>query len=264
MIKDIAYSKTIKSKNLPKQEIVFFPNSLYLVKSKTLIIGDLHLGFESSLTKEGIYVPNANITLVLKELKAIGNIIKRNKVSVKEFVIIGDIKHSFVELDKITKSEIELFFKEIDSYIRPKHKILIKGNHDTFLTYTLRKLGVDVKDELELGKILITHGHKSIETERAKVYIIGHEHPSVGIRSGSTFEQYKCFIFGTFYDKSNLIIMPSFTNVSVGSNIFKGQFLSPILIDLQKQNKDFIYNWDVLVYEQNHFFLFKVKELKEL
>ena len=55
--------------------------------------------------------------------------------------------------------------------------------------------------------------------------IIGHEHPSVGIRSGERIEKIKCFLAGEFRSK-NIIVMPSFNFITEGSDVLNEKSLS--------------------------------------
>jgi len=274
---DFFVLKDLSSSNIPDINIVLYNNSVYFVNSKTLIINDIHLGFESALTRDGIFVPSTNVNIVAQELDLVAKNMQQTKAIVEKVVINGDIKHSFSDIDKNTKSELDLFFDTILQKFKPKEIIVVKGNHDTFLNLYMARQRIKFVEEYKFVEkgytIVVTHGHKKITLQKEFIYIIGHEHPAVGIRKGSTYEQYKCFLFGTtalldkrsnVYPKTYVIVMPSFTNVSVGSNIFKGVFLSPIMTELYKENEDFINDWDIIVNENSEFYTFKGKELKEL
>ena len=45
---------------------------LYLIKEKTLILSDLHIGIEESLNRQGILIPRSQFQDLLAKLKLIG------------------------------------------------------------------------------------------------------------------------------------------------------------------------------------------------
>src|SRR3989344_4151441 len=63
---------------------------LYLRKEKILVIGDMHIGLEESLQKQGFFIPRFDVQEVIKRLKNIFS-----KVDVKKIILIGDVKHEF-------------------------------------------------------------------------------------------------------------------------------------------------------------------------
>lgn len=265
--------KKLNTSNIPISNIILFNNALYFENTRTLIINDIHLGFESALTNEGVFLPNTNINLIIKQLELLSESLKSKKCKVDKLIINGDLKHSFLDIDKNTIKELNLFFEKINESLSPKEIIVIKGNHDTFLNVYFLKKKISFLDEFSFSllnefnrknfDVIITHGHKKFDLKKNTIYILGHEHPAVGIRKGTTFEQYKCFLFGKI-NESYIILPPSFTNISVGSNIFKGVFLSPLMQNLYKENDMFIMDFDIIVNENSEFFAFKAKELIDL
>jgi putative SbcD/Mre11-related phosphoesterase len=141
---------------------------------------------------------------------------------------------------------------------------VIKGNHDTFLNLYFIKKEIKFLESYEFKEdkiqVIVLHGHKNIELNENCLYIIGHDHPAIGIKKGTTYEQYKCFLIGKT-SKSYIILPPSFTDVSVGTNVLKGVFLSPILNKLQKTDEHFINKCDVIINESNEFYHFKINDL---
>ena len=92
-------------------------------KKKNLIVTDIHLGFESTLKSNDIFIgKNSTINETIKELSEI--IDSENPDSV---ILLGDIKSSIKTISRNEWDEVPLFFKEI----RKKCDIiLIPGNHD--------------------------------------------------------------------------------------------------------------------------------------
>ena len=78
---------------------------------------------------------------------------------------------------------------------------------------------------------MVIHGDKipgKLDPIKEEKIIIGHEHPSVGVRSGERMEKVKCFLAGNFRDKK-IIVMPSFNFITEGSDVLHEKLLSPFL-----------------------------------
>lgn len=187
-----------------------------------LIISDLHLGYEGALNAQGFMIPRLQYKKILKRLKEI-----LSRTEAKKIIVNGDLKHEF---GKISKQE----FKEIEDFINFLKEefeeiILIKGNHDNFTRFIAENKGLDVYDSYSVDNFLILHGDKIPENQiKEDNIIIGHEHPSIGLRSGERVEKIKCFLKGNWNFK-NLIVMPSFNFISEGSDILQEKSISPFL-----------------------------------
>jgi hypothetical protein len=192
---------------------------LWLKKSKILIIGDIHIGYEEALNKSGIFVPRTFFKETEKELKEL-----LEKLKPKTVIVNGDLKHEFQE---ISEQEWREILKILDLILEKSDVILIRGNHDNFLEHVAKKRGLKMMDMYETGDLCITHGDKIIET-KAKTLIIGHEHATLSLHEGIKVEKYKCFLLGKFKGKK-LIVMPSFLPIIGGPDLMKDDLLSPYL-----------------------------------
>lgn len=220
--------------------------SLYLPKHKTLVIADLHIGYEEALNKKGVLVPRLQFKDICRRLNSI---LEKTKPSV--VVINGDIKHEF---GRISDQEWRETLKILDLISKYAKKIvLVKGNHDTILGPIAKKRNISVVNDYRIDDILITHGHK-INNKEAKIIIIAHEHPAITLRKGVRQEKFKCFLKGK-YRKQDLIVMPSFCLVTEGADIQKDRLLSPYL----HQKLD---NFEVFVVGDKVYEFGKLKELK--
>jgi len=156
---------------------------LYLEKLKTLILADIHLGYEEAIAQEGIFLPRAQLSHIKLEF----NYVLR-KLDVESIIVVGDLKHRFDKLSRQEREEIEALV----SFLREKNIkniLLIKGNHDNYVSLVARKLGVEIRDNLLINDILLVHGHTDpFETEfrdnlsSINLVIYGHEHPSIVLR----------------------------------------------------------------------------------
>lgn len=197
----------------------------YLPDVKTLIISDIHLGYEEHLGKQGVLVPRTQFKQIIKRLDWI-----TNEVPVENVVLNGDIKHEF---GTISKQEWREVLRLIDYFEKKNIKILIvKGNHDTIIGPIARKKQLNEVREARHKNILITHGDY-IPDKLAPIIIMGHEHPAITLREKAKQEKFKCFIKGKFR-KSTLIVQPSLNPLTEGTDVTKEQVLSPLLSDLSK------------------------------
>jgi uncharacterized protein len=199
---------------------------LYLPAYKTFIVSDIHIGYEESLNRQGVLIPRHNYdTLILRLEKALESI--KKKSIIKKIIINGDLIHEF---GKVSRKEKELTNKFIKFLTQYGEVLLIEGNHDKALKYFIEK-EVVITDKIVLGDILIIHGDKlpSKDTlKNIKTLIIGHEHPSVALASGSRMEKFKCFLKGK-YLKKNLIVTPSCNLFIEGTDVLREKMLSPLL-----------------------------------
>ncbi len=193
-----------------------------------LIISDLHLGYEEALNYQGIMIPKFQYPKIIKRMEEI-----HSRSNCTSIIINGDLKHEF---GKINRQEWKETLKFIE-YLKERFQkiILIKGNHDPLTPIIAEKTGLEVYPYYSTGNFLVMHGDKipgKWDEITEKNIIIGHEHPSVGIRSGERMEKVKCFLAGDFRDKK-MIVMPSFNFITEGSDVLHEKPLSPFLKEVK-------------------------------
>ncbi|ALV62657.1 ICC-like protein phosphoesterase [Thermococcus sp. 2319x1] len=189
----------------------------------SIIIADLHIGYEESMAKEGIYLPKAFRQMVNSVLALL------REERPKRLIINGDLKHSFIPL-KREKLELKAFFGKVTPLV--EEIVVVRGNHDVGISW-VRELGVEVVDELEIGKWKIVHGHKLVEGEK---FIIGHEHPAIRLRDEvGALIKVPIFLVG-----DPLIVLPAFSPWAYGNDILR-EIVSPFLRDVD------LFNFKVLV-----------------
>ncbi|AIU69891.1 metallophosphoesterase [Thermococcus eurythermalis] len=182
-----------------------------LLLGKSLIIADVHLGYEVAMAKEGFYLPRVFHDVV----GSLKSLLEREKP--KRLIVDGDLKHSFIP-EWRERAELKAFFDEISPLV--EEVVLVRGNHDVGVLW-LRELGVEVVDELELNGWKLVHGHKVVEGER---FIIGHEHPAVRLRDevGAVIKL-PAFLLG-----EKLIVLPAFSPWAYGNDVLR-EIVSPFL-----------------------------------
>ncbi len=195
---------------------------LYIEKHKTLVISDVHLGYEHAMEYKGILLPRFQLKDILKNLDLIFS-----KAKIDCVVINGDLKHEF---GKILKQEWKDVLQFFDYLIQKCKKIIVvKGNHDVILGPIAEKRNIQIVKELILGEVLIVHGDAEIKLEKSvKTIIIGHEHPAISLRENERVERFKCFLKGKYCGKT-LVVQPSFNPLVEGTDITKGDILSPLI-----------------------------------
>ncbi len=205
--------------------------AVYLPKRRTLVIADLHLGYEEALRREGVLLPPGHLRKVKGRLEGILDRLG----PIERLIINGDLKHRFAPLSLKEEHEAKEFLKGLSASFR--ELILIRGNHDTHIKSlgrgdSERQLSVQeaLKDEEE--RLLIIHGDREPDEDEltgVESVLIGHEHPAVGLRSRTgRVEAYKAFLLGE-YRQRRLLVQPSFNLLVRGTDLTKERALSPLL-----------------------------------
>ena len=209
------------------KDLAFVGKGAYHTPTKTLIIGDTHIGQESALQAEGVLVPRLSFEDLKKDTQEILDNISPNKI-----ILNGDVKHNF---GKISREEWDKTFKYISFLQNHAEVTIMKGNHDVLVEPLVEKCGVEVNPYTEIHSYFICHGDTIPEEVTQKNVIIGHEHPAVSIRSGNRSERYKCFLQMKYKDK-NLFVLPSMNTLNEGSDVLSEKTLSPF-ISYKKEKK---------------------------
>ncbi|MCL1984745.1 MAG: metallophosphoesterase [Methanomassiliicoccaceae archaeon] len=179
---------------------------LILDEGPTVIIGDLHLGYERALEGEGIYLPRLNTGSIRDSLN---RIIFRYEP--KRIVLLGDIKHDFARAPFECRLEVTKVIRMLSD---AAEVVVIKGNHDNFLQNILSDIGIDVLDHTDIAGFRLEHGHSD---SGVRPVIIGHEHPSVrisGAMSGSV--KLQCFLYS---EDDGVLVIPPFSPFSAGTDV---------------------------------------------
>jgi len=183
-------------------------------KEKILVIGDLHLGYENTLSAGGVFVKRFLLTQTLADLS---NILKECG-RIDEVVLLGDIKHNFGSVLKQEWTEID----EVVSFLKEGGRkiILVKGNHDVLVGGVGKRLNFEIVDYYIKKGVAFIHGNKDFDEiwdKKIETVILGHMHPAVTIEDGAKREKYKCFLEGKYLGKE-IIVLPSFTEINKGSD----------------------------------------------
>jgi len=148
---------------------------------KSLVVSDIHLGYEVELIKRGVNVPERASTLA-QELTSLGR-----KVDARSLYVLGDVKHKIATASNYDLFQITRFFEKLGEWFDRIEVTL--GNHDG----GLRKLlppkvivkgsrGTIVRCDGE--SVCLLHGHAfPLPESVSSTYIItGHGHYVIELR----------------------------------------------------------------------------------
>ena len=179
---------------------------LVMDEGPTVVLGDLHLGYERALEQDGMYIPRTNSDSIRD---ALNDILFRYEP--ERVVLLGDIKHDFRHSGYEEKNEVRGIMRLLSE---ATEVVAIKGNHDNFLQNIINDLGMLAADYVDLAGFRLEHGHVD---SGVRPVIIGHEHPSVRI-PGSVGGGLKlqCFVHAR---QDGVIVLPPFSPFSSGNDL---------------------------------------------
>jgi putative SbcD/Mre11-related phosphoesterase len=186
---------------------------LILDDGPTVIIGDLHIGYEKALESEGIFLPRVNTDSIRDSLNRIICVYEPKRI-----VLLGDIKHDFARPPYECRLGVTRLIRMLTD---AAEVIVVKGNHDNFLQNILSDLDMQAYDHIDIAGFRLEHGHAD---SGVRPVIIGHEHPSVrisGAMSGSV--KLQCFLHS---EDDGVLVIPPFSPFSSGNDISEESFMS--------------------------------------
>lgn len=205
---------------LGRIEIIEPYPAIYIEKIEAVALADLHLGYEGIMAEHGVFVPKVQFK---KEMKAVKKVLEEKEP--ERVIINGDLKHEFSETSYHEFREVNAMLAYLKEAV--KEVLLVKGNHDNFLQRIAFRNGIELFDELELGRYTFIHGHV-LPKKHKKFLIIGHEHPAIALYDEiGAKEKINCFLYG-----SSILVLPAFSPLMQGSEVNvipKSRLLSPVL-----------------------------------
>jgi len=181
---------------------------------KSLVITDLHLGFESNLSLNNVFLgKNKTVIEITKEIE---KIIKKTKPD--SLILLGDVKSGIKSITKTEWETVPIFFERINKLI---DTILVPGNHDANIEKLIPN-GITLASSkgIIIDDILLTHGHTmpSENFSQVNTIVMGHVHPVFfqeeslinGERVWVSIKCKKQKIFSSKSGELEIIILPSF------------------------------------------------------
>jgi putative SbcD/Mre11-related phosphoesterase len=151
-------------------------------KTRTMVIADLHIGWEMALSEKGIHVP----TQTPKLLQKLKNIISTYKP--EKLLVLGDVKHTIASAEMGEWHDIPEFFNEVKKQI--PEILVIRGNHDGNLEPLLpENIKILPTTGMIMNDVGFFHGHRwpSPALLKCKTLVMAHVHPVVAFRDPAGF-----------------------------------------------------------------------------
>lgn len=207
-------------------------------KNRHLVVTDLHIGFESSLAANDIFVNTNTVQEILDNLFSI-----IDSETPDSLILLGDIKASVKSISKLEWENVPKFLEKIKERI---DTVLVPGNHDGNIQRLVPDgITLASKSGFVIKNTLLTHGHTlpSENLSHVNKIIMGHIHPvffqkdSVlnGQRVWISLKAAKENLFPSSKGSLEIIIIPSFNKYFYATS--KRQYrksISPILKKIKK------------------------------
>lgn len=145
---------------------------------RAVVIGDLHIGWEVTLSQQGIHIPSQTGKMLQRLLAII------EKEHPSRIIMLGDVKHSVTGVELEEWRDVPDFFEALLKKVTSIQVIL--GNHDGNLEpLTPSKVELIPTSGMALwGRFGLLHGHAwpTPEILGCETLILGHLHPAVTLR----------------------------------------------------------------------------------
>ena len=142
---------------------------------RVLVVGDLHIGWEMTLSQQGIHVPSQTSKMADRLIDIIAS------SNPTRIVFLGDVKHTVAKAGFEEWKDIPEFFEKIIPLVSDIQ--ITQGNHDGNIEpMTPRQVRIMPPSGIALwGKYGLFHGHAwpASELLRCETLIQGHLHPVV-------------------------------------------------------------------------------------
>lgn len=150
--------------------------ALWAPAARTLVLADLHVGFEAFHQARGQGVPEVEA----RHLRALlARLVARHAPD--RVVVAGDVKHGF----RRTLGGERRALRGVLAALDGPEVVLVEGNHDEGLAAaTDRDVVPTFAFEAGGSRIVIAHGHAPVPRPTGSWLVVGHEHPRVRLAPG--------------------------------------------------------------------------------
>jgi putative SbcD/Mre11-related phosphoesterase len=151
-------------------------------KARTMVIADIHIGWEIALSRKGIHVPTQTPKL-LRKLVALLSEYHPDKL-----LILGDVKHTVAKAEMGEWQDVPSFFVELRKHTQ--EIAIMRGNHDGNLEPLLpENVKLLPATGIALGDVGFFHGHQwpTPAILKCKTLVMGHVHPVVAFHDPAGF-----------------------------------------------------------------------------
>jgi putative SbcD/Mre11-related phosphoesterase len=182
---------------------------------RTLVVSDLHLGWEKLLSQKGVHVPSQTPKIKNMLLK----VIKQTKPT--RLILLGDVKDAITRVSMEEWKDIPEFFEDVQKTVSDLQVIV--GNHDGNIEPLLpEKVKIVPATGISFGDVGLFHGHAwpAPELLECKSLITGHVHPTVAIRDPMGLRMTKqVFVKATCNGEQLTKALLNFLGTKTGTNV---------------------------------------------
>lgn len=191
---------------LGDSEITLLPGrALFLPRSATLVVADIHLGKSATFRTRGLPVPEGSTAADLARLTDLVQ-----KSGAESIVIAGDLVHAADGLREAVREEFDTWLRETGIKVT-----LTEGNHDSRAHMERCKFALEVVPECERDGLIITHDPADLPADAPG--IAGHLHPGIKIKETG---RSSIRMGGYFLNQSRHLVLPAFSEFT-GLQILK-------------------------------------------
>ncbi|MFP3871510.1 MAG: metallophosphoesterase [Candidatus Natronoplasma sp.] len=201
-------------------------NERILKIDRTLVVADLHIGYERELEEKGINIPDQTD----KMISSISTVLEREDA--ERLIINGDLKHN---IPQGSWQEYRDIPKAVDEWLTMVDEVhLIPGNHDGSIErYVPSDVFIHETSGVALDEVGFFHGHAvpSKEVLSTGQLVLAHVHPAVALFDSFKNKQKKECWIRLKYDEGEAVVMPHFNRLLGGTtvNVLEDPYLGPFL-----------------------------------
>ncbi len=218
-----------------------FPQPLWnkraLLTKDTLVVCDLHIGYERELEKKGVHIPSITPNMVedIRDMMV--------QKGVKRLVINGDLKHT---IPQGTWQEYKEIPEAMDRWLKVVDEVhVVYGNHDGGVDeYLPSEVYIHDSRGYHLDGVGYFHGHARPDPEvlGSDILVTAHSHPAVTlIDSLGQRNKLHCWVrvkYSLDGERGEVVIMPSFNHLLGGTSINEDGYLGPFFRDIEVIEED--------------------------
>ena len=153
---------------------------------RSLVIADLHIGFEGGFAANSVFLGKSTSTGELTS--SVVSLIREHAID--NLILLGDVKSTIRSISSSEWRDVPLFLEEV---CRAADVILVPGNHDAGIDRLVpSQVTLTAPAGLILEDTLLTHGHAVPPGSLSYVnrIVMGHIHPTFFSRSSVVNGQY--------------------------------------------------------------------------
>lgn len=145
---------------------------------RVLVVSDLHIGWEVTLSERGIHVPSQTPKLLARLME----LLETHRPT--RVILLGDVKHTIAKVEMSEWRDVPDFLEKLSTHV--SRVTVIRGNHDGDLEpLTPRSIEIVDPTGLQLwDEVGLFHGNTwpAPKLLGSRILIMGHMHPVVAFR----------------------------------------------------------------------------------